>query len=383
MERSRVALVRCETYDRAAVYAALERGIELLGGVDRFVSPGERILLKPNVLAGDAPEAAVTTHPAVLEGCIRLFRSAGARVSFGDSPCVEGPSRGLERAGLLAAGLRAGADLGDFSGGSPMENGEGSLVDSFPIAQAVHDCDGMVNLPKMKTHGLTRITGAVKNLFGCVPGKRKALYHVEFRDPMAFCQLLVEIAVALRPRLHVMDGVVAMEGNGPRGGDPRPMKILILAEDPVAMDATFCRLVAMDPTFVPTNTRGQEARLGSFRSEEIDLVGDDLEPLVAPNFSLVRKPVYRNASLAHFNPIKSAVLPKPVIDEARCVRCGACVEACPVPGKALSFADGDERRSPPVYDYDRCIRCYCCHETCPHRAIGKHTPFLGRLLNLG
>jgi len=383
LKRSTVALVRCETYDPAAVSAALARGVELLGGLERFVSPGERILFKPNVLAGEDPEKAVTTHPAVLVACIRLFRSAGAVVSFGDSPCVEGPTAGAERAGLYAAGLEAGAAFADFTAGSHMDNVEGGLVDSFPVAQAVHDCDGLVNLPKMKTHGLTRITGAVKNLFGCVPGKRKTLYHVQFRDPTAFSRLLVELAARVRPRLHVMDGVVAMEGNGPRGGDPRPMKVLLLSEDPVAVDATFCRLVAMEPFLVPTNRLGEEHGLGRFAADGIEIVGDDLDPLIDPDFKVVRKPVYSNASLAHFNLIKNLLLPRPVIDEESCVRCGQCVEACPVPGKAVQFEDGGNRDSPPAYDYDRCIRCYCCHETCPHRAIDKQTPLLGRLFNLG
>jgi NAD-dependent dihydropyrimidine dehydrogenase PreA subunit len=200
---------------------------------------------------------------------------------------------------------------------------------------------------------------------------------------MAFSQLLVELNLRLRPRLHVMDGVVAMEGNGPRSGDPRPMGVLVLSEDPVAVDATFCRLVAMDPAFVPTNTLGQEKGLGHYRVDEIDVVGDDLEALIDPRFKMVRKPVYQNASLAHYNVLKNLLLPRPVIDEETCVRCGKCVEACPVPGKALQFADGDGRKSPPVYDYDRCIRCYCCHEMCPHRAIEKRTPLLGRLFGLG
>jgi len=380
---STVALVRCDTYDPSVVYAALQRGVDLLGGLERFVSSGERILLKPNVLAGDEPEKAVTTHPAVLEGCVRLFRSAGAAVTFGDSPGMQNALQAAERSGLHAAGVRAGATFDDFSTGSRMENLEGSLVDGFPIAQAVHDCDGMVNLPKMKTHQLTRITGAVKNLFGCVPGRRKALYHVQFQDVMAFCQLLVELHMQLRPRLHVMDGVLAMEGNGPRSGDPRPMNVLIMSQDPIAVDATFCRLVALDPTFVPTNTLGHERGLGRFRADKVEVVGDDLETLVEPDFKLVRKPVYQNASLAHYNLIKNLVLPRPVIDEATCVRCGDCVEACPVPDKALQFPDGTGRQSPPVYDYDRCIRCYCCHEMCPHRAIEKRTPLLGRLLGLG
>jgi uncharacterized protein (DUF362 family)/ferredoxin len=381
MERSRVALVRCETYDPQVVYGALRRGVELLGGLDRFVQPGERILLKPNILAGEGPERAVTTHPVVLAACIRLLRSGGATVSFGDSPGLEDALHAAKRSGLYAAGLQNGATFGQFSAGSQMDNPGGDLVDSFPIAQAVHECDGIVNLPKMKAHQLTRITGAMKNLFGCVPGKRKALYHVQFQDVMDFCRLLAELGKRLRPRLHVMDGVVAMEGNGPRGGDPRPMKVLILSDDPVAVDATFCRLVAVDPTFVPTIRAGYEIGLGRFDVPDIEYVGDDLETFIDPDFRLVRKPVYRNASYAYYDVIKNALLPKPVIDTAKCVRCGICVEACPVPGKALAFENG--RQVPPAYDYHLCIRCYCCQEMCPHQAIEPRTPLLGRVFHMG
>jgi uncharacterized protein (DUF362 family)/NAD-dependent dihydropyrimidine dehydrogenase PreA subunit len=373
-------LVRCTTYDPDVVYGALRRGVELLGGPDHFVSPGERILLKPNILAGERPDKAVTTHPSVLEGCIRLLRQAGAEVRFGDSPGLDNPAHAARRSGLLEAGVRAGAEFAQFSSGSRMDNPAGNLVSSFPVAQAVHECDGIINLPKMKAHQLTRITGAVKNLFGSIPGTRKGLYHVQFQDVVEFSGLLVELNLRLRPRLHVMDGIVAMEGNGPRSGDPRPMHVLILSADPVAVDATFCRLVAMDPAFVPTTAVGHRQGLGRFQQDQIEIVGDPLDPLVDAEFKIIRKPVYSNASYAHYNIIKTAVLPKPVIDASRCVMCGRCVEACPVPDKALRFDNG--RRRPPRYHYDLCIRCYCCHEMCPERAIEKRTPPLGKILQL-
>jgi len=381
MNRSTVALVRCDDYEPETVQNALQRGVKLLGGLDRFVRPGERILLKPNILAGDEPEKAVTTHPAVLAGCARLFQAGGAIVSFGDSPGMENAVRAVRRSGLEEAGRQCGATLDDFSNGGALDNPAGQLVLSFPAARAVHDCDGIVNLPKLKTHQLTRITAAVKNLFGCIPGKRKALYHVQFQDVMDFSGLLVDINLRLRPRLHVLDAVVAMEGNGPRGGDPRPLNCLVLSADPVAVDATACRLVDLDPAFVPTSTIGQERGLGYYEAEAIDYVGDALETFRRPDFNLVRKPVYGNASYTFYNVIKQLVVPRPAIDAARCVRCGLCVAACPLPEKALRFQNGKDQ--PPQYDYDRCIRCYCCQEMCPERAIERKTPFLGRLLRMG
>jgi len=382
MDRSTVALVRCNDYDPAAVYGALRRGLELLGGADHFARPGEHILLKPNILAGDSPEKAVTTHPAVLAGCARLFREAGARVIFGDSPGRESAAHAARASGLEEAGLRSGATLGDFSAGQPLSNPRGSLVSGFPIVRAAHQCDGIINLPKMKTHQLTRITGAVKNLFGCIPGARKALYHVQFQDVMTFSRFLVELSLCLKPRLHVMDGIVAMEGNGPRGGDPRAMGILILSDDPVAVDATFSRLVALQPTFVPTTVAGQRVGLGRHPKEEIELVGDPIDTFLQPDFRLIRKPVYSNGSYAYFNFIKDLVLSRPVIEVEDCTGCGRCVKACPVPGKALRL-ENSHGTPRPVYDYKRCIRCYCCLEMCPNRAIQSRTPLLGRVLQVG
>lgn len=381
MNRSAVALVRCPTYDPDLVFEALARGVELLGGLDCFVAPGEHILLKPNLLAGEHPDKLVTTHPSVLVGCVRLFRKGGATVTFGDSPMSESPASAAERAGLMEAGLRNGAEFADFSGARPMDNPGSELVSRFPIARPVHECDGIVNLPKMKTHQLTRITGAVKNLFGCIPGLRKTLYHVQFQDMVAFCTLLVELNLCLRPRLHVMDGIAAMEGNGPRGGKAHFMHVLILSRDPVAIDAAFCRLVDMDPEFVPTNVIGQRRGLGYFQDSHIEFVGDSPEGFVDPDFRIIRKPVYDNVRYTYYPFIKNLLLPKPVINADRCVRCGRCIAACPVPGKALHFPD--DRRGPPRYDHDVCIRCYCCHESCPEAAIDKKVPLLGKIFGLG
>jgi uncharacterized protein (DUF362 family)/ferredoxin len=378
---SQVAIVRCEHYEPDLVYRAIRRGVDLLGGLDRYVISGDRILLKPNILAGDAPEKAVSTHPALLASCVRLLREGGARVAFGDSPGLQPAERAARDSGLLDGGLRSGATFDRFSTVRPVRNAQGSLVPSFPLAGAVHEADGVINLPKVKTHQLTRITGAVKNLFGCVPGRRKAAYHVQFQNITDFCTLLVELSLALHPRLHIADAIVAMEGNGPRSGNATRIGVLVMSEDPVALDATVCRMVAMEPGFVPTNVIGQQLGLGTYQAEQIELLGDPLERFVRHDFQMIRRPVYDNASYAYYGAIKSLVLPRPVVDGAKCERCGLCVKACPVPGKAIRFVNGPQE-GPPVYDYGQCIRCYCCQELCSRRAISTQTPLLGRILRL-
>ena len=382
MERSIVAIERCAGYDPEGVYHALKRGVQRLGGMERFCRPGERILLKPNILAGEAPEKAVTTHPAVLAGCARLFQEAGTEVVFGDSPGLERASRAAEGSDLLRAGIDSGATYDPFDAPRALSNPSGTLVPEFPVASIVHQVDGIVNLPKFKTHQLTRVTGAVKNLFGTISGRRKAMYHVQFPDVTDFCGFLVELNLRLRPRLHVMDAVVAMEGNGPRSGTPAPIGALILSTDPVAVDATACRLATLDPSYVPTTVLGAEMGLGRWHEDQIEYAGAPLDALIRPRFEVVRKPVYSNATYAYYGAIKNLVLPRPAIDAQKCVRCGRCVEACPVPGKALDWRGGRRNGGPPVYRYDACIRCYCCQEMCPRQAIDRRTPLLGRVLRV-
>jgi uncharacterized protein (DUF362 family)/ferredoxin len=385
MNRSTVALVRCDSYDLDEVYDAMRTGVELLGGLQRFVRAGERILLKPNLLAAAPPEKVITTHPSLLEASVRLLGEAGATGCYGDSPGRDTPSHAARGCGMVAAAKRCGIELADFVGAAPLvvqpvEGIEAQYESSYPIARGVHDTDGLINLAKAKAHQLTRLTLAVKNLYGCIPGPRKAVYHVQYQDVHAFSGMLCEMVRCLPVRLHVLDAVVAMEGNGPRSGDPRPMGLLLFSQDPVALDATFCRLVDLDPEIVPTNPAGVKVGLGRYAEDEIEIVGAELEAVKHPGFKMIRRPVADNTSYAHYNFIKRMVLARPVIDAKACIRCGQCVAACPVPDKALRFDRG--RKEPPVYRYELCIRCYCCHEMCPQRAIHTQRPLLGRITGL-
>ena len=218
MTQSAVVVVRCDTYADECVLAAVEAAVEKIGGISRFARPGERIVLKPNVLVGTNPQKCVSTHPSVFSAVGRLLQHGGADVVYGDSPSFGNTEGHLKRAGLSRAADRLGISLADFTKGTNVSHGDALLIKSFVVANGVLESDGVVSLPKLKTHPLTRITGAIKNQFGCIPGLLKSQYHVKLPDPYDFATMLVDLNTLIRPRLYVMDAVMAMESQFYEGG---------------------------------------------------------------------------------------------------------------------------------------------------------------------
>jgi uncharacterized protein (DUF362 family)/ferredoxin len=376
---SKVALVRCGSYEYPEVRAAVQRGISLLGGAGTFAKSGEKILLKPNWLVADPPEKLTTTHPAVFRAVLDAFQSTGARFSYGDSPAIQSPETAARKTGFWEIAEEKGVPLGDFKQGRETVFEQGIQNKRFVVANAALDSDGIISLPKLKTHGLERLTGCIKNQFGCVPGALKGEFHVKLSSAIDFARMLVDLNNLLRPRLYVMDGIIAMEGNGPRGGKPNPMHVLLFSSDPVALDATVCRMIDIDPQFVPTTTLGMQAGMGTWKREEIELLGDPFESFVDRKFDIKREPV-RPFSRGKGSPLlRNAFVPKPVIIAEKCTKCGTCVKACPVAPKAVDWHDG-QKAFPPSFRYERCIRCYCCQEMCPEGAVELKVPFFRRLL---
>lgn len=378
-ERSRVVIVPCDSYDKEQVYRAMRSGIAALGGLSALLSAEENILVKPNFLSAAAADKAVTTHPSVIEAMLRILHEDGClHVAYGDSPGhgkCESVIRKLE--------------LPDFAGcyGAVRANMEEEVLTSFPggrtaksfhFTKGVAEADAIVNLCKMKTHALERVTGAVKNVYGFICGAHKAAGHVKYPNASTFARMLADIHRCTDIRLHIMDGIVAMEGNGPGAGDPTEMNVLLFSADPVALDAVFCALVCLDPKAVPTCVQGELAGIGTYHEEKIalSLVSPDgaceemcFEQLRRrfgkPDFNVDRKGT-KKTLLGSYSGFM-ARMKRPVIDKEQCIKCGICVSHCPVEGKAIDFRDG--REQPPVYDYRKCIRCYCCQEMCPQHAI--------------
>jgi NAD-dependent dihydropyrimidine dehydrogenase PreA subunit len=222
------------------------------------------------------------------------------------------------------------------------------------------------------------MTGAVKNQFGCVPGFLKGQFHVKMPDPYNFAAMLVDLNTFIRPRLFVMDAVIGMEGNGPRSGKTRQVGVLLLSSDPIALDSIACKLINLNPELVTTSRPGEKSGLGTYHYENIDLLGDAIEPYIVKDFVAVRKPVPPAASGRVRTFIKNQTNPRPVIDPAKCTACGTCIKMCPVGSAALDWIQTETGKKP-KHNYSHCIRCYCCQETCPEGAISITTPWLGKV----
>lgn len=380
-----VAFVPCPDYAnaKAAVYAA----IDLLGGPDILPDPGEKILLKPNLLAKTTADRACTTHPAVFEGVAAYLKENGrANLCYGDSPGHGNPLQIAKECGIAEAAERLGIPIADFTQGKTIDFPDGKRAKSFVLSNGVLDCDCIINICKMKTHMLERITGAQKNSFGCVFGFNKGASHVTYPNAFDFAEMLADLNRLVRPRLHILDGVVAMEGNGPQSGTPKPMGVILASTDPVALDSLFASLIWLDPYLVPTNKIGEKRGVGVCDPSKITVVTPNGRLAVpeaqkkygSKNFDVYRGPEDKG-EIRQLRLFHRLLRRKPKINPKLCVRCGVCVQSCPVKGGALHLVEG---KKTPVYDYDKCIGCYCCQEMCPKRAIYSYQNPIGKIGNI-
>lgn len=248
---SSVSLLSAESYELEALSANLTALLAPMGGMAQFVKPGDRVLLKPNLLTGSRPTKECTTRPEVVYCVAKMVQAAGGRPFLGDSPAF-GSARGVAEAnGLLAWAQKADLPIVELHGQRyPVESQD---FDNFLLSKEVMDADVVINLPKVKSHVQLTITLGVKNLFGCVPGKMKAWWHMEAgKDRQRFGTMLVETAKAIAPELTIIDGIIGHEGNGPSGGEPRSLGVLGASADVFALDRAMVDLLGIDPGQVPT-----------------------------------------------------------------------------------------------------------------------------------
>ena len=361
--RSKVAIVDCNSYDSDVLTSKINQALDLLGGLDKYVKPGMKVLLKPNLISAKEPYRAITTHPEIVAVLTREVRKLGAVPIVGDSPggAKVGINRVWEKTGMKAMAEKEGIELVSFEAAGSQKfrcNGR-----AYYLAQPAVEADLIINLPKLKTHILTLMTGAVKNVFGLIPGFRKGNYHKEYPKPGDFAEVVVDILSVKTPALTIMDAVLAMEGDGPSSGEPRWTNLLLASRDPVAVDAIAAEIIGLDPDKVPTTRIASDAGLGIGWPEMIETMGKSLDEVRIPDFKLTSNRKLELMPNFLVRMIDPFIWLHPDIKRDLCTKCGTCVNSCPT--GALRF-NGDKS---PAFDYELCINCWCCHELCPEKAV--------------
>jgi len=353
---AKVSLVRCDDYDSAKVFEAVKRAIDLVGGIDNFVSGGTRVLVKPNLLSARTPEEAVDTHPEVVRAVVKLVKEAGATPVIGDSPggYYKDIESVLEKSGMKKMAAEEGVEIVRFTASR--------FVDGIPIARHVFEADCVISLPKFKTHCITVLTGAIKNMYGTITGLHKAQCHSKAPKEKDFAKVVAKIYSISKPHLTVMDAITAMEGDGPSAGKPRNLNFIMAGSDGVAIDACAAKIVGVEPLDILVTKEAFLLGLGEADLSKIEITGDEMKNFVTGDFKLPQTTLLKYIPTGIANKVATLIKFKPYIDFAACKRCNLCKVSCPV--NCIEIEDQYCR-----IDYNRCVRCLCCHEVCPYKAI--------------
>lgn len=360
MAKTKVSIVNCHDYDPTLVKNALEDSLKNIGFTFK---KNMNVLIKPNVLSPVIPKKATTTHPVIIEALCKILKTYGAKIVIGDSSGFNTDKS------LVVSGIKRLEKYG------PVVNFEHEDKKFFligkkrkhkiPLSRLVFDCDLVINVAKLKTHSLTKVTLAVKNLYGCIPGRMKSFLHQKIPDMAEFADLLLGIESVIKPGLNIIDGIIGLEGEGPgTSGTPIKSNVILASSDARSLDYAAARLMGFDPRHVMT------IRKSKIKIDDITLVGNSKD--LKLNF---KKPIFSPSAYFRF---ASLFLPKIKIgfNNNLCKQCRVCEEKCPVAAIHLSPY--------PMVNHKKCIRCFCCMEVCPHKAILVKKPWIrSQLNNLG
>ncbi|NIT37069.1 MAG: DUF362 domain-containing protein [candidate division Zixibacteria bacterium] len=383
---NKVVIARCPSYDDADVAVALEEAFRQLGGFRKLLEPGRRVVLKVNLLRGARPEQTVTTHPSVVKAVARATRAAGATPLLADSPGSGLPytKRTLEkcyrRSGYLNLADEVGLELNYDTSSQTVRVEDARVAKRFNVITPVLEADAVINLCKLKTHAFTILTGAVKNLFGVLPGFDKPGYHARMRTVDNFADVLLDVAFFVKPVLNVMEAVLAMEGNGPGLGDARKVGLIMASPSALALDVAAGAITGLAPERHPVVRVAARRDEKPNRPEDLNVVGPTLETLLIKDWkwppTIIEEGGFANAGpFQRFmtNLLRDGLSVQPRVRRERCTGCALCRESCPV--GAISVINDKS-----YVDEKLCIRCYCCHEACAYDAVELRRSLLHRLV---
>ena len=368
---TKIAIERTFSYDSEEVSESLAKLLERLGGWEAFFSPNDKILLKPNLLSARQPEKGVTTNPSVIREIAKSLLEFGAEVAIGDSPggAHKGVQRVFDNTGMTAVSEELSIPIVNFEiAGAHKIKSKGYIL---KITKALDEFDHILNVPRMKTHGLMTYTGAVKNMFGVVPGFGKSNYHKEYPSSKAFAGIICELFYQVIPTLTIMDAINGMEGDGPSSGDLREdTNMLIASSDAVALDTVVEKIIGLTkPSPIMEVLRNRQ--IGETDIKNIDLIDGSVEEFILDRpFKLPP-----SAKISHLIPdfmgkiVSKLIWIRPALDPDKCITCNKCKDMCPVNAIEMNPNAQFGGAKMPVFDYKLCILCLCCHEICPEKAI--------------
>jgi uncharacterized protein (DUF362 family)/NAD-dependent dihydropyrimidine dehydrogenase PreA subunit len=344
-----------------ATYENVRQAVERVFEIFPLALDGKKVLIKPNLLRTSEAAEGIVTNPAVLRAVVEKVETmAPSSIVVGDNPGLfsyGANEESFKKTGLMEAAKGHYRNIGNDS---EKVDFNPDFMPKVSLSRAVLEADIIISLPKFKTHGLTVVTGAIKNSYGFLPGAQKARLHKAAGSPERFHEMLVDIFKLRVPDLFVVDAVVGMEGNGPACSDLRQIGLIMASDNAVALDAVIATMMGCEPGRLRFLQRAKELGLGDYDLSRIDIIGE-LKRL--PDFKL--PPLGGEANVQNEDLralIQERILLRPEADPDLCTSCGTCIEQCPV--SALSMPD-----HLPQVDADTCITCFCCQEICPEKAI--------------
>lgn len=364
-----IAVTSVSDYNQEKVNRAISRHFEMLGLAEKL-SPDMNVVIKPNLLMKRNPKDATTTHPAIVRGIILKLHELGVhKITVAESP--GGTYTAVALNGIYTECGMKEAVKGYAALNSNFESDErktpnGKPLSSFTIIKPILEADFIINVAKLKTHAMTGMSGAVKNLFGTIPGLMKPELHWRFPDKRKFCEMLVELCETVNPDVCFIDAVTSMEGDGPSSGIPKQTEMIISGYNPYNIDLALCRVISAPPESIYTVDTAIKLNYSEASADKLDFIGDELHC-----FNFV-KPKGKSTSFEDYVPkllkrpakavMNSLFTPRPHIITKTCVGCGKCAESCPA--GTITIKD---RKA--IIDYSKCIKCFCCHEMCPIKSI--------------
>ncbi|MGB3367301.1 MAG: DUF362 domain-containing protein, partial [Acidaminobacteraceae bacterium] len=342
-------------------------------GLYRYLDDGDRVLLKVNLLMKKSPEEATTTHPVFVKALSDILIESGYKVLIGDSP--GGPFNHKALSGIYKACgydeyYGQGSDMLNWNFESEeIKNDNCKMLKNMTVVDFLNDVDKVISVSKLKTHGMMKFTGAVKNMFGAIPGVLKAQYHFTLPRHEDFADMLIDVCINANPVLSFMDGIVGMEGAGPSSGSPINIGAVIASNSPYDLDRVAVEMLGIKAKSVPTVAKSIERKLTFENLDDIEILGVDYREFTPETFEVpdMRGIEFLNRGLPNF--LNNLITPRPIFDFEKCIGCGECFRACPP--KAIRMIEHK-----PHVNLSECIRCYCCQELCPAIAVEIHTPWL-------